>query len=117
MDSSDDFLQCAQDPLAGFDEAYPEIAYNQRCVERQVKKKRDSAKKKILNRSHIISKKSKRGQKIIQIKIIDISNPEDSDDNIIVNTQYVVSEVVDDILDHTEAVVRKISKKICDESM
>lgn len=117
MDSSspDLFLQCGQDPLTGFDELYPEIVKNER--ERQSKKKRECGKKKIITRSHIISKKSKQGQKLIQIKITDLTSQDENDDNVIVNTQYVVTDVMDEILDHTEAVVRKISKKICDYSM
>lgn len=113
--SPDLFSQYAQDPLLGFDEQYPEIANSHR--ERQSKKKRELVNKKNKSRSYISSKQSnKTGMKLIQIKIIDLTKQIENDDNIILNTQYVVTDVMDDILDHTESVVRKISKKICDQA-
>lgn len=37
----------------------------------------------------------------------------EDDDGVVLSAQYVVQEPVDEILDLTETVVRKIAKKLC----
>lgn len=135
MENSQDimFSQYAQDPLEGFSQRFPMIppvttpmTINETKREKRHKKKRDltQRKKRVLSKSFVISKES-RGSKLIQIKIIDLSTPSiptaycesecDDEDRTSVSAQYVVKEPYDEILDLTNNIIKKISKRLSDD--
>lgn len=115
------FSQYAQDPLENFDELYPDLSIKHRePKERKSKPKRENAKKKnnLQPKSFVISKEPRRGIHLIKIKVIDLTMDSqqslDSDnDESILSAQYVVKDAVDEIMDLTESVINKISKKLC----
>lgn len=126
------FSQYAQDPLENFTQQYQELFGAQPVESRTEKKgrsKRDVPTKKkanISSRSFVI-RKDQKGSKLIQIKIIDLSSERsslsqiqqtdvESADSVVLSAQYVVQEPVDEVLDLTESLVRKISKKLCGDS-
>lgn len=136
-DTEDIFFQCGQDPLADFSQRYPEIvlAEKQRASElappprdkkqRQTRDRSGGVKKKQLrsSTSFVINNDTRKGIKLIQIKVLDLikeptmsSKTESEDDNMVFNAQYVVRELHDEIMDLTESVVRKISKKLCNDN-
>lgn len=67
--------------------------------------------------SFVKTKMEKNGHRLIKIKVYDLNeSPELSNsenDGAIVSAQYVVVEPFDDIMDQTECLVSKISKKLC----
>lgn len=120
MDDSPDiiFSQYAQDPLENFTQNYEELIRNQ---QKKRKQKRDLPKKKtdISAKSFVISKE-RRGYKMIQIKILELSkdppsdnSSEDDEESVVISAQYIVKDPVDEIVDITEGLVKKISKKLC----
>lgn len=82
---------------------------------REKPKKRNSTKSFVMNRHH------RQGLKLIKIQVIDLCNnnntiqSSDSDndsENILINAQYIVTDVVDSVMDETESLVKKISKSL-----
>lgn len=106
-------LQCAQDPLEGFSEDYPELSSRNR--HKKSKSKRETAKpRKLHEKSYVIHSNKKKGRRLIQIKVFDLLS-DDSEESLVLNTQYVVRDMMDDVMDDTESVIRKISKKLCSD--
>lgn len=70
--------------------------------------------------SFVINNEKKKGIRLIQIKVLDISDHQtaasDSEEVIVLNAQYVVSEPTDNIMDETQTLINKISKKLCDDN-
>lgn len=71
--------------------------------------------------SFVINNEASKGNRLIKIQIIDISNAlpenEEIDDNILLNAQYVADDGYDEIIESTESVINKISKKLCGYSV
>lgn len=112
-----DFIpsQCAQDPLEGFSEQFPEFSSKSRQIIKKTKNKRQEVKtSEIDQKSFMISKGRNKGHKLIQIKVIDLTSREKEDD-IVLSAQYVVKDIVDEVLNDTQNVLKKISKKLCDD--
>lgn len=67
--------------------------------------------------SYIINREIRRGQRLIQIKIYDLMEGDESDsldsESEIISAQYVVMDPIDEILDSTENLINRISKQIC----
>lgn len=96
------------------------------------KQKRDAARR---NRreaaaltSYVITKDQRKGKRLIQIQVVDLENEaaaylrssadttqcsEYSDnDSVILSAQYVMRDSIDEIMEHTESLIRTISRKI-----
>lgn len=73
-----------------------------------------------MNTSYVKSKGSIRsGLRVIQIKVIDLSSEtevkedlSDEDDQVALSAQYIVRESMDEIMDSTESLVKKIAKTL-----
>lgn len=134
MENSDDDtlilpsqLTQTYDPWVGLTQECEEIQRNHVnslpvSQEKRTRRKPRIAKKKACSlKSHVISKASNKGVRLIQIKIIDLTNEpanecSDEEDNVVISAQYVVSDAVDEIMDMSESVIRKISKKLCNDN-
>lgn len=130
------FSQYAQDWSEVFREAEEVEEEESELVKKiklaQGKPKTKKAKGKVINkivkrslRGHpptfVINNESTKGSRLIKIQIIDISETkqenEESNENIILNAQYVASDGYDEIIESTESVINKISKKLCGYSV
>lgn len=104
--------QYAQDPLEGFSQRYPELSTTNQHKEKYSKNKRVKSKH---QKSYIISKNQKKGHRLIQIKVIDISSDsvEKDEDKLLLSAQYIAKDEPDEIMDDTQNIIKKISKKVC----
>ncbi|XP_028161954.1 uncharacterized protein LOC114353955 [Ostrinia furnacalis] len=122
--------QYAQDPLEGFTQEFPELCsrLHAHAVQRQVKKpknKKGVSKRRLgPTKSYVITKNQK-GKRLIKIEVIDIvsdtgsassSEITDQEDNVLISAQYVVQDSYDEIMDLTDNLVQKISKKLCGDN-
>lgn len=122
------FEQYAQDPLANFDEDYPVLARLQREPKKKKVAKRNVRENGTQNKtnrkevsSFVINKQPIRGSRLIRIQVLDLeTRPQEEDsgdtdeEKILLSAQYVVrNDVYDDVMDDTEDLINKISKKIC----
>lgn len=120
------FFQCAQDPLADFDERYPILADN--AATSEVKPKRGTKKRRVKSKvrcskwkvpsSFVQSREAGKATKIIKISIVDIEDSktcasESDRGNVLVKAHYLVKENNDEILSQTERLINNISKKLC----
>ncbi|XP_028164597.1 uncharacterized protein LOC114355777 [Ostrinia furnacalis] len=125
-DVYDDFPQYAQDPLQQFTQQYKDLFGVESTQIDQKRKKRVSPKnnKRITPKSFVVCNEQK-GFKMIQIKVVDLvcerdransnssSSTSDADSEcVLLSAQYVVHDAVDEIMDMTECVIKKISKKL-----
>lgn len=113
METPDLWLPCAQNPLEDYDEVAASVEA------RQASRKRKSQKKRKASSSYIITKIPRKGRHKIKIEIIDL-NPQIGSstplENVAVSAQYIVCDVVDEIMDMSENLIKKICKKVCDDS-
>lgn len=65
--------------------------------------------------SFVIRKSPRKGHRLVKIEVIDLNRSSDSE-CVILKAQYVVMDPVDEIIDLTENLVRKISKTMCDSN-
>lgn len=96
------------------------------------KQKRDAARRNcrdVASTSYVITKDQKKGKRLIQIQVVDLENEaaaysrssaettqcsENDNDNgcVILSAQYVMRDSIDEIMDLTENLIKKISRKI-----
>lgn len=128
------FFQCAQDPLADFDEHYPNFTANtekksnlksQNRIKGNKVTKRKRVKSKVkcgkwkVTSSFVQSRSVEKASKLIKISIVDISDSDntcvsDSENrNKLVKAHYLIKDCNDDILEQTERIINNISKKLC----
>lgn len=69
----------------------------------------------------VINNEVGEGSKLIRIQIIDIKDgvpdQNDQDEKVLLSAQYVANDTYDEIIDSTEGVINKISKKLCGYSV
>ncbi|KAG7301836.1 hypothetical protein JYU34_013224 [Plutella xylostella] len=124
MNSSDIWLQNAQSFEDYEDVVEFPISTGQDGKEKVRKKtqknKMEQQKKLQASSSYVITKAPKRALKRIKIEIFDISGGQTSSsstsEDSVVSAQYIVSEVVDEILDKSEKLVNEICKKLSSDS-
>lgn len=132
--------QFTYDPWDGLTQACDEIVDKNQggdCHtprEKRAKRKTDNIKNKARStaKSYVMHRQRTKGLRLIQIKVFDIANEPtgsfrsvtresdvygNEEDNMMLSAQYVVSEAVDEIMDMTETVIRKISKKLCSDNL
>ncbi|XP_049886456.1 uncharacterized protein LOC126380929 [Pectinophora gossypiella] len=122
------FEQHAQDPLANFDEDYPELARLHREPKKRKPAKRNVSvqcvSKKIRHKdtsSFVLQNHHTPGTRLIRVQVVDLENsPQvthdngDPEENILMSAQYVVhKDSYDEVLTQTEALIANISKKLC----
>lgn len=124
-----DFSQYAQDPFPlpeEFDDSDLYKKIKEKIEKTKVKKRKVTINNKITKRnlghppSFVINNEAGKGSKLIKIQIINIRDgvPNETDDeNVLLSAQYVVADGYDEIVDCTESVVNKISKKLCGYSL
>lgn len=127
LEDSPDFplSQCAQDPLFGFSEEFPEFSrarqnLNNEQKEKRTKRKREShhSMKPTLNHSFVQTKDRRKGYRVIQIKVLDLDGDQDqAEESVVISAQYVVRDCIDEIMDQTESIINKISKKLCSDNL
>lgn len=101
------FSQYAQDP---YDISDSEI--NNPMFTTQTKKKSTRCKG-LSSSSYVITKNKTKGRKVIKIQIYEENEEsERSDQPILTAVQYIVQEPRDEIMDLTEHIINKISKKL-----
>lgn len=73
-----------------------------------------------LCQSYVLNNEKKKGLRLIQIQVLDISerqeneiNTSENEDVVVLSAQYVVSEPVDYVMEETQSLINKISKKLC----
>lgn len=125
------FSQYAQDPLENFTQQCEELFGKQptklKIDKRNGKQKREPSKKNGVSLKSFVISKEQRGSRLIQIKILDLAADQaarttaqgadgDDDESVVLSAQYVVQDSVDEIMDLTETLVRKISKRLCGDS-
>lgn len=91
------------------------------------KRKALNIKNKIIKRnvghtpSFVINNEAGKGNKLVKIQIIDIRDgvpdTNDQDEKVLLSAQYVANDGYDEIVDCTEGVINKISKKLCGYSL
>lgn len=111
-----------------FEEEFPELSNKPQNGDEEKKKKKKVIISKIkrgkLERktnkrldSYVKTKYEGKGHRLIRIKIYDLNESsqicENENDSASVVAQYIVTELFDDILDETERLVNKISKRLC----
>lgn len=127
------FSQYAQDPLEGvelFNEQDTELSKKIKNALGKTKNRKSKLKmeNKVIKRnvsghrpSFVINNEPNPGKKLIKIEIIDISSSSDqnpvNEENVLLSAQYVVKDGYDEIVDSTESVINKISKKLCGYSV
>lgn len=142
MQNTDDsnimLSQYIHDPWEGLTQACQEILEPktqnrgpQVSREKRIKRKAEHQKKRVQHaaKSFVINKERTKGIRLIQIKVRDLNiepscstavlesdECSDDGDNVMLSAQYVVMDTVDEIMDLTETVIRKISKKLCSDS-
>lgn len=62
-----------------------------------------------------VMSKTRKGSRLIKIQVLDLM--EKDGENIIVSAQHAVIDPIDEILDITENLIKKISKKLCNDSI
>lgn len=69
--------------------------------------------------SFVINNEKKKGVRLIQVQVLDINDQQEpaapDGEVVVMSAQYVVTEPVDYIMDETQALINKISKKLCDD--
>lgn len=113
MDPSDLWFPHAQQQLEDFDEVAASVEARQASNRRKFQKKRKATS------SFIITKVPRKGHHKIKIEIIDLNAQTGSStpsNDVAVSAQYIVCDVVDEIMDMSENLIKKICKKICDDS-
>lgn len=125
--SQDIFTQYAQDPLENFTQQYKDLFGSQSTEVKQKRKKRVVSRqpKKVPLKSFVVSKEQ-RGIKLIQIKVLELTTDYDAgktssetaakNENVVLSAQYVVRDSMDEIMDMTECVIKKISKHLSGDS-
>ncbi|XP_028177729.1 uncharacterized protein LOC114365374 [Ostrinia furnacalis] len=124
------------DPWEGLTQACPDVSGQvgepQTSREKRVRRKTEQPTRKKARssaKSYVISKERTRGLRLIQIKVCDLTSEpscstawdpdehSESDDNVMLSAQYVVTENYDEIMDMTESVIKKISKNLCNDNL
>lgn len=124
MDPSDLWFSHAQ-PLEDYDNdviEFPVVtgqdAKNKN--KKKVQKNKMEQRKKLASSSYVITKAPRRALKRIKIEIFDISggpaSSSSNSENSVISAQYIVSEVVDEIMDRSEKLVSEICEKLCKDS-
>lgn len=114
-------LQCAQDPLAGWDEFEKQQREEQEeAVRMEASKTKSSAKKgrKRTNMemaSYIFSKSPFKGRKIIKLQVYDYDAGANTYNEIIKLQHVVVDPFHDEVLNLTETLITKVSRKLREE--
>jgi hypothetical protein len=71
--------------------------------------------------SFVINKKPGKGYRLIKIQIINLQDNEykevSESEDVILSAQYIADDGFDEIIDSTESVINKISKKLCGYSV
>lgn len=128
MESFNLFEQNAQDPLANFNEVFPELANQHREASKKKTKRHGGRqepptppKKPLQNgASYVYSNESRRGLRLIRIEVVDLENGVVQSDNesekVLYMAQYVVTDNFNTIMEQTEQLITNISKKICDNN-
>lgn len=125
-----DFSQYAQDPFQlpqEFDNSDLYKKIKKTIDNPKVKKRTAKVNNKIIKRSQghppcfVINNEAGKGSKLIRIQIIDIKDgvPDlnEQDEKVLLSAQYVANDGYDEIIDCTEGVINKISKKLCGYSV
>ncbi|KAL0803188.1 hypothetical protein ABMA28_006979 [Loxostege sticticalis] len=119
----DVFPQYAQDPLENFTQQYKDLFGSQPTEVKQKKKRRVvSRRNKNVAQKSFVMCNEKKGIKLIQVRVLDLTCESDpvkgktDSEGVLFSAQYVVHNSVDEIMDMTECVVKKISKKLCGDS-
>lgn len=96
------------------------------------KQKKDAARRncrEAASTSYVITREQRKGKRLLQIQVVDLENEaaaysrssadttqcsEYNSDNgsVILSAQYVMRDSIDEIMEHTENLIRKISRKI-----
>lgn len=118
------FSQYAQNPYEGFSETLHNEPEHSKHVTKEKKSKqrcREKSKKHNPTKSFVMSRLQRRGMKLIKISVVDLTNNNsqtsdtDSDsENVIISAQYIVKDAIDNVMDETESLVKKISKSLID---
>lgn len=122
-----DLSQYAQDPYQ-LPEEFDDSDLYKKIKEKieQTKGKKRNANNKITKRnlaqppSFVINNDAGKGIRLVKIQIIDIRDGvpnETEDEKVLLSAQYVATDGYDEIIDCTEGVVNKISKKLCGYSL
>lgn len=123
MEDISDPYYWAQDPLARFEEDYPELVNKPVQEQKKSKLKQRSIKKKNKQTaSFVVTKGLRRGRRLIKIQVVDLTNEDvkegsDNEDNILLSAQYVVTDPIDEIMDQTENLINKISKSLLENHL
>lgn len=121
-DSDPYLLQCAQDPLAGWDE----FAKQQKLAQAEEEAKTSAAKSKSATKkgrkgykmemaSYIINKSSIRGRKIIKLQVYDYDSSTNTYNEVVKLQHVVVNPFLDETFSLTENIISKVSKSFCDD--
>lgn len=69
--------------------------------------------------SFVINNEKKKGLRLIQIQVIDISEQNEAvgdNEDVVLSAQYIVSEPVDYVMEETQRLINKISKNLCGDN-
>lgn len=98
-----------------------QLSEQQRLSNKKPRAKRDCQKRKLPPcQSYVINNEKRKGQRLIQIQVLDISEQQesasDNEDAVVMSAQYIVSEPVDYVMEETLSLINKISKKLCGDN-
>lgn len=75
--------------------------------------------------SFVLNNEKKKGLRLIQIQVLDITSTllneqqeptSDNQNDVILSAQYVMTELVDHVMEETQSLINKISKKLCGDT-
>ncbi|XP_048486984.1 uncharacterized protein LOC125490756 [Plutella xylostella] len=111
-----DHLQCGQ---VWFDSDVEEVRPS--SPERTIAKKKSVAARQSRKRraeddtttSYVMSKSPRPGHRLVRIEVVDLNSSTSDSECVVLKAQYVVTHPVDEIIDMTENLVKKITKTMC----
>lgn len=118
INTQDLLFHCAQNPADDYDENLPIINVKKTSPKRPKRKTKKTGEIRHLRSSmrrssFVLNREACKGRRLIQIKIIDISDDNgESESDIVISAQYIVKDFTDRILDQTERVIKNISENI-----
>lgn len=75
-------------------------------------KRSSSENRKTRNSSYVYNKISGKGHHLVKIAVFDLS--EENNQSVVLSAQYVCRDIIDEVMDMVENIIRIISKKVCE---
>ncbi|KAG7294968.1 hypothetical protein JYU34_006886 [Plutella xylostella] len=89
----------------------------QNIVKKRLKTSRKRTAKEMMTSSFVKCNTMRKGNRVIKIEVYDLNECQDTtSESAVVSCQWVCEDPMDEILDLTENLIKKITKKMCDNN-